>query len=109
MITQSNNPMSANAEPNRPITVVDERIRKMIAGAVAEIDLAQIAILRKLTPADRFAQMLSMIRFTETTAATRLRQRNPSLSIEAALRIVRSGSMTQWLAKHPPEKATVSG
>lgn len=89
---------------NQLLTVADDRMRKMIAGAVAEIDPAQIAILRKLTPGERFAQMLSMIRFTETAAATRLCQRNPSLNMAAALRIVRSGSMTQWLTKHPPEK-----
>lgn len=55
-------------------------MRKMIAGAGAEIDPAQIAMLRQLTPSECFAQMLSMIRFTETAAATRLCQRNPSLS-----------------------------
>ncbi len=81
----------------RPPFVVDARIRRMIAGAVAEIDLAQIAILRQLTPAERFAQMLSMLRFTETAAADRLRSREPNLSEEAAFMIVRSGQMMQWL------------
>lgn len=79
--------------------VVDARIRQMIAGAVAEIDLAQIAMLRKLTPAERFAQMLSLLRFTETAAADRLRLREPNLSEEVAFMIVRSGQMMQWLVE----------
>ena len=37
--------------------VLDEKIRRMIAGAVAEVDPAQIAIYRQLTPAQRVAQL----------------------------------------------------
>jgi len=66
-----------------------ERMRKLIAGAVAEIDPAQMAITRKLTPAQRFQQMLSMIDFVEGVAAYRLQQRRPELSKIEALRIIR--------------------
>ncbi|MCO6452915.1 MAG: hypothetical protein J5I90_19180 [Caldilineales bacterium] len=70
--------------------VARERIRQQIAGAVAEIDLAQMAITRELTPAQRFQQMLSMIDFVEGIAAYRLQQRRPELSKMDALRLVRS-------------------
>ena len=73
--------------------VIDERIKRMIAGAVAEIDPAQIKLSRSLTPAQRFAQMMSMIKFTESIAVHRLRLREPELSETAAIRIVRSGEM----------------
>lgn len=85
--------------PQQPF-VVDARIRQMIAGAVAEVDLAQIAMLRKLTVAERFAQMLSLMNFTEIAACDRLRLRNPALHELDALRIIRSGKMVQWLIKH---------
>jgi hypothetical protein len=91
--------MTTPSQPPRPPFVVDARICQMIAGAVAEIDLAQIAMLRRLTPAERFAQMLSLLRFTETAAADRLRLRAPNLSEEAAFMIVRSGQMLHWLTE----------
>ena len=73
--------------------VIDERIKRMIAGAVAEIDPAQIKLSRSLTPAQRFAQMMSMIKFTESIAVHRLRLREPEVSETEAVRIVRSGEM----------------
>jgi hypothetical protein len=63
----------------------------MIAGAVGELDLAQLAIIRTLTPAERFEQAVSMIALAEEAGAFRLRHRQPQLSEEEALRIVRSG------------------
>lgn len=36
---------------------MDERIRHLIAGAVAEVDPRQIAIYRRLTPAQRIRQL----------------------------------------------------
>lgn len=69
--------------------VIDERIKRMIAGAVAEIDPAQTAILRTFTPAQRVWQALSMIRAAEQVSAYRLRQRQPELSEDAALLAVR--------------------
>lgn len=63
--------------------------QQAIAGAVAEIDLQQIAILRCLTPAQRVEQAASMIELAEQVAAYRLRQRQPELSELEALRTVR--------------------
>lgn len=73
--------------------VIDDRIKRMIAGAVAEIDPVQIKLSRTLTPAQRFGQMLSMIKCMESIAVYRLRAREPELSEIEALRIVRSGEM----------------
>lgn len=70
----------------------DQLLSKLIAGAIAEVDVVQVAITRRLTPAQRFQQMTSMIDFVEDVAAYRLRQRSPHLSEVEALRIVRSGS-----------------
>jgi hypothetical protein len=68
----------------------DEALRQVqIAGAVAELDLQQIAILRRLTPAQRVEQAVSMIELAEQVAAYRLRQRHPELSEIEALRTVR--------------------
>lgn len=60
-----------------------------IAGAVAEVDPQQIAIFRRLTPAQRVEQAASMIELAEQVAAYRLRQRHPELSELEALRTVR--------------------
>lgn len=80
----------------RPETfMVDERIEQMIAGAVAEIDPKQMAVLRRLTPAQRFQQAASMVRFAEKVSAYRLRLREPDLSENDAYRIIRSGSLTK--------------
>ncbi len=68
---------------------LDEKTKRQIANAVAEVDPAQMAITRSLTPAQRFQQMLSMIDFSEGVAAHRLRLRQPELSEAEALRIIR--------------------
>jgi hypothetical protein len=68
----------------------DEAIRQApIAGAVAEVDPQQIAIFRRLTPAQRFEQAVSMIELAEQVAVYRLRQRHPELNEIEALRTVR--------------------
>ncbi|MEZ4869790.1 MAG: hypothetical protein R3C14_51165 [Caldilineaceae bacterium] len=93
----------ALASSNQQPTVLDERTKRMIAGAVAEIDPAQIALLRTLTPAERFRQMMSMIKFMEKVGVIRLREREPELDEAEALQIVRNGTMlkrameTRWL------------
>jgi hypothetical protein len=66
-----------------------ERQRRQIAGAVAEVDPAQIAIIRRLTPAQRAQQALSMIRTAERSAAYRLRARQPHLTEGESLWYVR--------------------
>jgi len=64
--------------------------RQLIAGAIAELDLRQIEITRRLTPAQRCQEGLSMIRLAEQVGAYRLRKRHPELSQDEALRIIRS-------------------
>ncbi len=64
--------------------------RQLIAGAITELDLQQIEITRRLTPAQRGQEGLSMIRLAEQVGAYRLRKRRPELSEAEALRIVRS-------------------
>jgi hypothetical protein len=69
-----------------------EDTRRLIAGAIAELDLEQIAVTRRLTPAQRFQEGFSMIRLAEQVGAYRLRLRQPELSQAEALRIIRSRS-----------------
>ena len=71
--------------------VVTDKMRREIAGAVAEIDLAQMEILRRMTPAQRMAIAAAMIADLERAAAYQLRKRHPELGIAESLRIVRRG------------------
>lgn len=87
--------LTMNTQP----VIVTEEMRRQIAGAVAEIDLAQMAIVRKLTPAQRVQQAASMIEAAERVGAHRLRQRNPELSEREALRMIRRG-----IIRHQPEE-----
>jgi len=57
----------------RPL--LDEKLQRLIAGAVAEVDPQQIAVTRRLTPAQQFQQGYSMTRLAEQVVAYRLRQR----------------------------------
>lgn len=86
------NPSYARKEP----VVVTERMRRQIAGAVAELDMAQIAISRKLTPAERVRQAASMIDAAERVAATHLRLAHPDLTPDDALRIVRTIGIVEY-------------
>lgn len=63
--------------------------RQAIAGAVAELDPHQVAISRRLTPAQRVQQALSMIELAERVAAYRLCQQHPEMNEIEALRAVR--------------------
>ena len=71
-------------------TTLDSKTRQLIHGAVTEVDPQQIANTRRLTPAQRFQEATSMIRLAEQVSAYRLRLRQPHLTEEEALRIVRS-------------------
>ena len=75
---------------DRQMDGCDEHLRRLIAGAVAEIDPVQMAISSKLTAAQRFEQGVSMIRLAEQVGAHRLRLRRPELSEQEALRLIRS-------------------
>lgn len=69
---------------------LDERTKQQIRAAVREADPAQMAIIRKLTPAQRAEIALSMIRAAEEAAVYRLRLQRPELTELEALRIIRS-------------------
>ncbi len=69
---------------------LDQRMKQQIRAAVREVDPAQIAIIRKLTPAQRAEIALSMIRAGEEVAVYRLRLKRPELTDVEALRIVRN-------------------
>ncbi len=69
---------------------LDERMKQQIRAAVREADPAQMAVIRKLTPAQRAEIALSMIRAGEEVAVYRLRLKRPELTDIEALRIVRS-------------------
>jgi len=71
----------------RPL--LDERLQRLIAGAVAEVDPRQIVVSRRLTPAQQFQQGRSMTELAEQVATYRLCQRQPELSETQARRVVR--------------------
>jgi hypothetical protein len=71
----------------RPL--LDEHLQRLIAGAVAEVDPRQIAVSRRLTPAQQFQQGRSMTELAERVAAYRLRQRHPELTEGEIRRVVR--------------------
>jgi predicted transcriptional regulator len=96
------NPSYQRKEP----IVVTERMRRQIAGAIAELDPQQLAVTRRLTPGQRVWQAASMMAAGEQVAAYRLRQREPELSEQEALRIVRGGLFEYFKAKQ--QKATVA-
>ncbi len=69
--------------------VLDERLQRQIAGAVAEVDPRQAEISRRLSPAQQFQQGRSMTELAERVAAYRLRLRYPDLTEARARRVVR--------------------
>ena len=72
-----------------PLTDKEER---EIAGALRDVDPAQIAVTRRLKPAQRVQQGLSMIRVAENVVAYRTLARFPELSPGKAMAIVRASS-----------------
>jgi hypothetical protein len=68
---------------------LDPQMVKAIRGAIAEVDPAQMAIMRQHTPAWRVAQAASMIEAVESVGAYRLRLRQPQLDPGEALRLLR--------------------
>lgn len=70
-------------------SVINKRTKQMIAGAVAEIDMAQAVLGRTMTPAQRVWQALSMMRAAERVSAFRLQQKQPQLSEDEAVLAVR--------------------
>jgi len=54
---------------------LDEHTRRLIAGAVAEVDPRQIAIYRRLTPAQRMQQLAHLSDWLRQVNIRRLRAR----------------------------------
>lgn len=67
--------------------VVDPGLAAVLAGSVAEVDLAQMAVLKKLSFAQRFRQGCSLIGLARRVVAHRLRQRDPQLGAAEANRL----------------------
>lgn len=89
------NPSYHRKEP----LIVTEHMRRQIAGAVAELDLRQLAITKLLTPAERVQQAASMIDAAERAGVYQLRQREPDLDEMEALFIVRGGLIAYYKNK----------
>jgi hypothetical protein len=66
-----------------------EIIQRLIAGAVAEVDPAQIAISRRLTLAQRFQQGYSMTRLAAQVSSYRQRQHQTSATKDQGQRLIR--------------------
>lgn len=73
---------------------LDPQLERRMVGAMSEIDPAQMAIISRLSSAQRFAQMASIIEFTERVGALQLRERQPFLNQEQALYKVRTGQVS---------------
>ncbi len=69
-------------------------LARALDSSVAEVDPAQIAIYRNLSPADRFRQGCSISDTARRAVAYRLQQRQPELSAGEAFRLVASGQGT---------------
>jgi hypothetical protein len=72
-----------------PIKLTPDMIAE-IRGAVAEVDPAQMAIISRLTPAERMRRGFAMSNTVRRIAVYRLRQIQPELSEAEANRIVLS-------------------
>ncbi len=74
---------------------LSERQKRQIAGAVAEVDDAQIGVWREMSTARRVQLALSMVRAAERVGTYRLQLRRPGLSQAEALFIVRKAPF-EW-------------
>lgn len=75
---------------------LDVMLERRMLRALAEVDPAQIAILRKLSSQERYAQGFSLIDAAERAGAYRLRVRQPHLSEEQALYLARQGKVLPY-------------
>ena len=63
-----------------------------LAGSVAEVDPAQIAVFKRLSFGQRFQQGCSISNLARQVVVNQIRQRNPRLSFYEALRLSTRGS-----------------
>jgi hypothetical protein len=59
-------------------------LRQVLRSSAAEVDQRQIEIYRQLSPADRFRQGCSISDAARQVVAYRIRQENPTISVEEA-------------------------
>lgn len=88
---------------DKPVELTD-KMRKEISGAIAEIDPAQMAIIRRLTVAERVAMGADMVAAAEKVGVYRLRLRQPELSEDEAYRIVRGGLLNYYVQRRSWQK-----
>ena len=69
-------------------------LARTLAGSIAEVDPAQIAIFRRMSPQERFRLGASISDTARKVVAYRLQQRNPNLSPEEANRMALLGRKT---------------
>ncbi|MEM7531916.1 MAG: hypothetical protein AAF639_07065 [Chloroflexota bacterium] len=86
--------------------ILTEHHKRAMAGAIAEVDPKQIAVLRTLSTEQRFRQAISMIAFAEKVAVFQLRRREPELTEEEAYYIVRSENLAAREAKRRAQRST---
>ena len=91
------NPSYQRKEPPLP----PEELRRHVQAALVGLDPAQLAIMAKLTPAQRVQMAVSMMEAAEQAGVIQLRRREPELSEIEALRIVRRGFLSYFKEKQP--------
>jgi len=69
---------------------LDEQLQRLIAGAVAEVDPKQIAVYQRLSPAQRFRQACSLIKWAERITVRQLQRQHPRLREREAYQWVRA-------------------
>ena len=70
---------------------VNSDLANLLAGSVAEVDSAQISVLRQLSPQIRFQQGCSISNLARQVVVNRIRQRDPHLSLMEAYRRASTG------------------
>jgi len=73
------------------LPAVSNTLSSILMGCVAEVDTAQMAILRNLPKQVRFQQGCSISNLARQVVANRIHQRNPQISLAEAYRQASSG------------------
>jgi hypothetical protein len=71
----------------RDQAAISSDLEKILDGCIAEVNPAQIEIIKKLTFAQRFQQGYSISNLARNVVAHRIRQRNPNLNAAKAQRL----------------------
>ncbi len=73
------------------LPAISSELLSILAGSVLEVDMAQVAILRKLSFPTRFQQGCSISNLARQVVANRIHQHNPQISLAEAYRQASSG------------------